>query len=126
MSEYTEQKEVIRWFKDIYPQYSMSIRLSMNGVPKGKGQAAAIRNKIARTQGMVDDESDLFFAVPQNHIGGFCGLFIEMKDFGKKPTEGQLEYLEYQLSMGYAAEWCEGSEAAKRVIREYMEGRDNE
>jgi len=124
MTEYTEQKEVIRWFRDIYPQYAMSIRLSLNGLPKGSGRSAHIRNSMMRTQGMVDEESDLFFAIPQNHIGGFSGLFIEMKDFGKKPTEGQLEYLEYQLSMGYAAEWCEGSEAAKRVISEYMEGRE--
>lgn len=117
MSEYDEQKIVIRWWRDTYPQYAMSVRLSMNGLPKGSGRAAAIRINMMRTQGMTDAESDLFFAVPR---GTYHGLFIEMKDFGKKPTFEQVGYLEHQRSMGYAAEWCEGSEEAIRVISEYM------
>ncbi len=121
MSEWQEQRELIKWFRDAYPQYKGSIRLSLNGVNLGGGKKAAIIINQMKAQGMVLEESDLFFAVPQNYIGGFCGLFIEMKAQGKKPTEGQLEYLEYQLSMGYAAEWCEGAEEAKRIITEYME-----
>ena len=120
MSEYSEQKIVIRWFKDTYPQYEKSIRLSLNGLNLGSGARAAKTINQMKAQGYVKGESDLFFAVPQNHIGGFNGLFIEMKEIGKKPTEGQLEYLEYQLSMGYAACWCEGAEAAIEVIKAYI------
>lgn len=120
MSEYSEQKIVIQWWRDTYPQYEKAIRLSLNGLNLGSGvRAAKIINQM-KAQGYVKGESDLFIAVPQNHIGGFCGLFIEMKDFDKKPTDDQLAYLEYQLSMGYATCWCEGAEAAIKVISEYM------
>ncbi len=89
----------------------------MNGLPKGSGRAAAIRINMMRTQGMTDAESDLFFAVPR---GTYHGLFVEMKDFGKKPTADQLEYLQYQRDNGYQAVWAEGAEEAIRLITEYM------
>ena len=117
MTEWTEQREVIKWFKSIYPQYEKSIRLSMNGLNLGGGKKAAIMISQAKSQGMVPGESDLFFAVPR---GKYHGLFVEMKAIGKKPTPDQLEYLYYQVSMGYKAEWCEGAEAAIKVISDYM------
>lgn len=120
MSEFQEQKKVIDWFKSAYPKYERSIRLSMNGVNLGGNKKAAMIVNQMKSQGFVKEESDLFFAIPQNHIGGFSGLFIEMKDAGTKPTQGQLDYLEYQLSMGYAAEWCEGSEEAIEAIKNYI------
>ena len=70
-----------------------------------------------KAQGMVTGESDLFFAVPR---GTYHGLFVEMKDFTKKPTADQLEYLQYQRDNGYQAVWAEGAEEAIRLITEYM------
>jgi len=117
MSEYDEQKIVIKWFRDTYPDMKRSIRLSLNGIPKGGGKSGRIRNSMARTQGMVDAESDLFFAMPN---GNYHGIFIEMKDWGKKPTSEQSDYLTYQTSMGYMACWCEGAQEAINVIKEYL------
>ena len=119
MSEYDQQKIVVAWWRDIYPQYPMSIRLSMNGLPKGSGRAAAIRVSMMRTQGMTDAEADLLFCVAR---GNYNGLFVEMKDFGKKPTADQLEYLQYQRDNGYQAVWAEGAEEAIRLTTEYMNG----
>ena len=117
MTEWTEQREVIQWFKSIYPQYEKSIRLSMSGLNLGGGIKAAKMINQMKAQGYVKGETDLLFCVPR---GKYHGLFIEMKDFGKKPTPDQLEYLYYQVSMGYKAEYCEGSEAAIKVISDYM------
>lgn len=117
MSEWTEQREVIKWFKDTYPQYERSIRLSMNGVNLGGGKKAAIMINQMKAQGMVAEEADLFFALSSR---GYHGLFLELKDFGKKPTKGQSEYLAYQRAMGYEAEWCEGAEEAIALIKNYI------
>lgn len=117
MSEWSEQREVIIWFKQTFPLYERSIRLSMNGVNLGGGKKAAIMINQMKAQGMVKEESDLFFAIPAK---GYFGLFIEMKDFGKKPTQGQEDYLHYQRSMGYSAIWCEGAQAAIKAIKDYM------
>lgn len=117
MSEYQEQRELIRWYRETYPQYSKCIRLSLNGVSLPPGPKAAIARNQFKSQGMVLAEADLLFCVP-NLI--FHGLFIEMKDFGKKATTEQQEYLDFMQSMGYQACICEGAEAAKRVISDYM------
>lgn len=120
MSEFQEQKKLIEWFKSEYPELERCVRLSMNGVNLGGDKKAAIIINQMRSQGMVLAESDLFFAVPHKY---FSGLFIEMKDYGKTPTHEQQEYLDFMGGLGYAATWCQGFEAAKEVIQDYMRTR---
>ncbi|PHR99252.1 MAG: hypothetical protein COA78_25245 [Blastopirellula sp.] len=117
MSEFTEQKELIRWWRDTYPQYAKCVRLSLNGINLPPGKKAAMMINQMKSQGMVLAESDLFFGVPNLT---YHGLYVEMKDFGKVATPEQEEYLEVQRSMGYEAVVLEGAEAAKEFIQEYM------
>lgn len=119
MSEFQEQKELIKWFRSAYPKYGKTIRLSMNGINLGGGvKAARIINQM-KSQGMTKHESDLFFAVPNND---YFGLFLEMKADGEKPGKDQIEYLEDMSSLGYLATWADSADGAMKIIKEYMRG----
>ena len=117
MSEFTEQRTLIAWFRATYPKYEKCIRLSLNGVNLPAGKTAAVMINQFKSQGMVKSESDLFFSVPSLK---YHGLFIEMKDFEKKATPEQLDYIDVMLNLGYQALVCEGAEAAKQAITDYM------
>ena len=117
MSEFTEQRTLIAWFRATYPKYEKCIRLSLNGVNLPAGKTAAIMINQFKSQGMVKGETDLFFSVPSLK---YHGLFIEMKDFEKKATPEQLDYIDVMLNLGYQALVCEGAEAAKQAITDYM------
>ena len=117
MSEFTEQRTLIAWFRATYPKYEKCIRLSLNGVNLPAGKTAAIMINQFKSQGMVKGESDLFFAVPNLT---YHGLFIEMKAEGGKATPEQLDYIDVMLNLGYQALVCEGAEAAKQAITDYM------
>jgi len=117
LSEFTEQRTLIAWFRATYPKYEKCIRLSLNGVNLPAGKTAAIMINQFKSQGMVKGESDLFFAVPNLT---YHGLFIEMKAEGGKATPEQLDYIDVMLNLGYQALVCEGAEAAKQAITDYM------
>lgn len=117
MSEFHLQRDLIKWFKETYPQYQKCIRLSMNGINLGGGvKAARIINQM-RSQGMTKDESDLFFAIKAK---GFGGLFLELKDKGKAPTDSQADYLDEMMRNGYCADWCDNLDEAKRMVSNYI------
>jgi len=119
MTESPEQKELVKWFREEYPQYAKSIRLSMSGINLGGRRKAAIMINFLRAMGMVDGESDLVFLIPAN---GFHGLVLELKATeGTHPlTPEQADYLDYMASLGYAAMCCKGLEAAKESIIQYL------
>ena len=117
MSEFHLQRELILWFKETYPQFKKCIRLSMNGINLGSGVKAAIMINQMRAQGMTKDESDLFFAVPNED---WHGLFLELKAKGKKPTSDQMDYMDEMISNGYMASWCDNLEEARNIITDYI------
>lgn len=53
--------------------------------------------------------------------GGYHGLYIELKVGKNKPTKEQKEWLEALKQEGYYATWCVGSEAAIKIIEEYLQ-----
>ena len=117
MSEFHLQRDLIKWFKETYPQYQKCIRLSMNGINLGGGaKAARIINQM-RSQGMTPGESDLFFAIKTSR---FAGLFLELKDKGKSPTDAQNEYLYEMIRNGYFADWCDNLDEAKNMVSKYI------
>ena len=119
MSEWQEHREVIRWFREEFPEYYQCTRLSLNGVNLPAGKTAAIMINQFKAQGMVKGEADLFFAVPSIR---FHGLFVEMKaETGGKVSEEQRGYLDTMSLLGYQAKVTAGAEAAKEVISNYME-----
>jgi len=117
MSEFHEQKEVIRWFREKYPHYIKCTRLSLNGVNLPSGKKAAIMVNQFKSQGMVKGEADILFCVPNAESSG---LFVEMKAKGGKATQDQEDYIALMRILGYQAYVIEGSDAAKTMIAAYM------
>lgn len=117
MTEAEEQKALVSWFREFYPEYSHCIRVSLNGITLGKGQNAARRMASLKAQGLTVGESDLMFCVPSN---GYHGLMIEMKTKRGRITDAQEEYLAKMEFLGYRAECCYGFADAKQVVSEYM------
>lgn len=126
MTEAQEQKEIISWFRNTYPQYKNCTRLSMNGVNKGKKSYITVNS--LKAQGMTVGESDLCFLIPNK---GFHGLLIELKStvwnpkqMSKKQREShkkQLDYLEEMTGLGYVSTICIGKEAAIDTIKAYLD-----
>lgn len=118
MSEAAEQKEIVGWFRENYPQYSKSIRVSMAGLPR-HGRKGAIQWGMMKGQGVVDGESDIAILLPRN---GFGALLIEHKsaEGSYKATPEQLDYIEYHNSVGNCACVTKGVDMAKAAIAQYM------
>lgn len=121
MSEWSEQREAIIWFRETYPAHVQSIRLSLNGINLGGGVRAARMINQMKAQGLVLGESDLLIALPK---GGYGCLIIEHKSGTetKGATDAQLDYVDYHNSCGNKALITRGIEQLKDAIREYMEG----
>lgn len=120
LSEWHEQRDIVTWFRQTWPEHSRAIRISMNGLNLGGGRRAAIMIKQMRAQGMVEGESDIAILIPKPPHG--C-LILEHKasDSAHKLTEDQGRYLEYHESIGNCATTTRGIEAAKAAITTYME-----
>jgi len=120
LSEWSEQRDAIIWFKERWPQHDKCIRLSLNGINLGGGKRAAMMINQMKAQGMVIGESDLCLAISRGYYG--C-LMIEHKSTEDKsaPKKEQLEYAEYHNSNGNLAVFTKGLEELKQAITEYME-----
>lgn len=121
MSEHQQQAATVSWFKWNYRKYAGCIVALPNGtyLHGTKGQRSAQAAKL-KAEGMKPGASDLFVCVAR---GGFHGLWIEMKDQGKtycSVTQDQRDHIELMIEMGYAAEWCAGTDEAKSTIEKYM------
>ncbi len=68
-------------------------------------------------EGLRAGVPDVILAVP---VGGYHGLFIEMKVEGRKASPWQLRWHERLKRYGYKVETCYGWEEAKDVILEYL------
>lgn len=120
MSEAEEQKEIVRWFRDTYPQYRRCLRVSLAGLNFGSGQRAARMVNHVRSQGIEEGESDLAILLPRS---GYGSLLIEHKkdDAMRGATGKQLEYIEFHNnSAGNCAVVTQGVDMAKAAITQYM------
>lgn len=80
-------------------------------------KAQAGRKKVEGTKKGV---ADYFLPAAR---GGYHGLYVELKAIGGKLTKEQRAFLLAMMQQGYAAECCEGADAAWDVIRRYLEER---
>lgn len=125
MSESSEQKTIVAYFRAQYPKYAMSLRVSQSGGFRGRGKEGAIRSRNVQSMGGVTGESDIAILLPR---GGFGCLLIEHKADGGKhmATPMQLSYLEYHRSQGNCAVLTRGVEAAISAIDAYMSAENPE
>jgi len=125
MSESTEQKEIVSWFRETYPDLAPAFSLSMNGVNLGAGKHAAIMMNHLKAQGLTVGECDFKILVPR---GTFHGLCIELKKTGWKVSgkaaaekhQKQIDYLNFMTEQGYLAAICIGKTAAIDTIKAYL------
>ena len=110
MTEAQEQKQLIQWCRtDPRLQYLFHIPNESIG-----GQGWLVRN---RQMGVKSGVPDLFYPVP---LGGYHGLFIEMKTAKGRVSHNQQLWIDALRGMGYRVEVCNGFEAAKKVLEDYV------
>ncbi|HFG9645183.1 TPA: VRR-NUC domain-containing protein [Yersinia enterocolitica] len=82
---------------------------------EGKRGPKAARD--AKRLGLRKGVPDLFLALPR---GGYAGLWVEMKVIGGKVTAEQQLWLLRLRNSSYRAEVCEGLDAVKKVLFQYL------
>jgi VRR-NUC domain len=107
-----------------YPQLKW-----MFAVPNGGSRHIAEATKLKAT-GTRKGVPDIFLPIPIRQAwnspypdGSWHGLFIEMKVGKAKPTNEQLNWIEYLRSVGYVCRICYSWEEAKEIIIQYLEGK---
>lgn len=108
--------EWARYSEGRYPELKM-----MFHVPNG-GSRNIVEARNLKRQGVKAGVPDIFLALASN---GYHGLFIEMKrPLGGRVSDQQTEWLVNLRAEGYAAYVCQGCEAARRLIMDYISGRE--
>ena len=120
-TEDDEQKEIVSWFREKWPQYANSLRMSQSGGYRGSGRKGAIRTARLTAMGAVTGESDIAILLPR---GGFGSLLIEHKagEAIRGATEKQLDYIRYHNAVGNCACVTKGVDMAMAAINQYMNG----
>lgn len=72
---------------------------------------------VSKMMGIEPGVSDYFLMIPKN---SYAGLWIEMKEEGKKPTKAQAEFLERAKRFGYAGIVCFTWREAVKAIQNYL------
>ena len=119
MSESAEHKDIVRYFKTRWPQHALALRVSANGIHRGKGLAAMRRIAKEKAHGFVTGEADIAILLPRQ---GFGCLVIEHKadEAIKGATEAQLAYIRYHNENGNCAVVTKGLAMAIAAIDTYM------
>ena len=119
MSEATEQREIVKWFREVYPNYKRCLRVSNGGVNFGYGSRAARKYRQMQSQGYVPGESDIAILVRRGDYG--CFLMEYKSGEGQwKATDAQQQYVDFHNVIGNCAVICKGVDAAKAAITQYM------
>ncbi len=116
MSESTEQKAVIKWFRYQYPQYRLISIPNGSWVAGTGNRRFALINKY-KAEGMTPGVSDLFLCVGNEN---FHGLWLEMKSKGKRLSDKQFEWSEDMRKAGYITDTAYSFEQAKQIIENYL------
>ena len=112
--EEREQIALMQWAayqESVYPELHW-----LHHIPNGGMRSKATAGKL-KAAGVKAGVPDLCLPVPR---GGYAGLYIELKYGKNKPSEHQLEWLEYLSGAGYKTAVCYGFEEARNVILEYL------
>jgi hypothetical protein len=124
ISEHDEQTNLFNWairVRDEYPQLDLMFAIPNAGIMLSKlprNYAFAI-TKYMKSEGQKSGIPDIFLPAP---VGGYHGLFIEMKSAKGSPQANQKEWIAALEKQGYQAIVCKGFEAAKLAIINYLEG----
>ena len=115
-SEAEEQEMVMKWADMNRGKYPPLFWLFH--IPNGGSRHPAEALHLKR-MGVKPGVPDLFIPCP---VGGFHGLWIEMKSLTGRPTALQKQWIEYLRSQGYKAYVCKGAKEAITCLKWYLGG----
>ena len=108
MSEADHQEAVIQY-------------CDLKGIPvahiANEGKRSKAQGAALRRQGLRKGFPDLVIPVAR---GKYHSLYIEMKDFGGKPTKEQADWIWKLREEGMCAYVCVGADSAIALIERYM------
>jgi len=81
-----------------------------------EGKRGYVNANLLKRMGFKAGASDYFFSRP-NKV--FTGLWIEVKDKGKKPTKQQRDFMHRMLMDGYYATWFDNFDDVIKCIKEF-------
>lgn len=114
-TERAEQMALFAWAAlsvGIYPDLKWMFAI------KNAEKGGAIRGAMAKAEGVKAGVSDIMLPVPRHCVHG---LFIELKTKTKgKTSKEQLEFGEEMFKNGYGFCVCNGWEAARNVLIQYL------
>lgn len=114
MSEFTDQRSLIQYCA---MKANQDERWGMIfAIPNGMKTTIGVARKSVKS-GLKKGVPDLFFAVA---LGGYNGLFIELKVGKNKTSKNQNEWITKLKAQGYKCEVCYGWEVAAKVVEEYL------
>jgi hypothetical protein len=119
LTESDEQKAIIAYFREQWPQHAQALRVSQSGGFRGTGRRGAIRTAQVTAMGGVTGEADIAIMLPRQ---GFGSLVIEHKAAGSahKASDEQIAYIEYHRDNGNCAVITRGIDMAITAIDTYM------
>jgi hypothetical protein len=114
-TETNYQQQVVEWARlahmsGKYPNLDL-LHCSLNGV-----KLSALQATKSKQQGMLSGVPDLFLPVP---IGGYHGLFIEMKSEKGRLSTNQTWFLSKVELLGYKIAVCYSANEAIKTIENY-------
>lgn len=120
-SEHDEQCALFKMIEWHIPKYP-ALRFAF-AIPNGGHRHVTVAAKL-KEEGVKRGVLDICVPIPYfsemaSQIRK-CGLFIEMKKKGNKPTQEQLTYIEYLRSAGYQCNVCYSADEAMNVILDYL------
>ena len=113
-SEHKEQRKVFDWAKEnehLHPELAALFAIP-NGGKRFKKTAA-----ILKAEGAKAGVNDIHLPCP---IGGYAGLWIEMKYGYNMPSQEQKEWMDLMRWLGHRVEVCYSAEQAIDVILDYV------
>lgn len=115
MSEHDEQVALFEWAAlqaQVYPGLDL-----MFAIPNGGLRNIKVAIKM-KAEGLKPGVPDIFLPVA---MGGYHGLFIEMKYKSNKPRENQVAYIDALSTQGYCTAVCWGCADAIETIVDYYD-----
>jgi hypothetical protein len=99
-----------RWFKLQYPNEIIA------HYPAGGGRSKAEAG-IFKAMSVLPNVPDLIIFTMRK---GYGGLFVELKQPGKKPTTEQFAFMRKLECQGYFCDWTDNIDSFMQIVNKYM------
>ena len=116
-TEAQHQEALFQWWSLVHHRYGLP-ECALIHIPNEGRRSVQTALRLKR-QGMRKGVSDILLCA---HNATYHGLWIELKRWGGRATQEQLEFLDAMKDSGYDGAVCVEWESARDKIVEYLEG----